>query len=130
MKVINTLTGFKWIAAKLRRYEEQLRQKMGPGFDYDATPFAERAKLLQQHSTFYVFGTEESYGYLPNDYLRDISNGDYQAAFDQLCAQEKVDGSPQSLARTVDCRLLVQRLRRHPRSTCASTAVAPRSRPT
>ena len=37
-----------------------------------------------------------------NDYLRDISNGDYQAAFDQLCAQDKVDGSPQSLARTVD----------------------------
>ncbi len=37
-----------------------------------------------------------------NDYLHDISNGDYQAAFDQLCAQEKVDGSPQSLARTVD----------------------------
>jgi len=37
-----------------------------------------------------------------NDYLRDISNGDYQAAFDELCAQEKADGSPQSLARTVD----------------------------
>ena len=36
-----------------------------------------------------------------NDYLRHISNGDYQAAFDELCAQEKVDGSPQSLARTV-----------------------------
>jgi hypothetical protein len=36
-----------------------------------------------------------------NDYLRDISNGDYQSAFDQLCAQEKVDGSPQSLADTV-----------------------------
>jgi len=37
-----------------------------------------------------------------NDYLRDISRGNYQAAFDQLCAQEKVDGSPQSLAQTVD----------------------------
>ena len=37
-----------------------------------------------------------------NGYLRHISSGDYRAAFDQLCAQEKVDGSPQSLARTVD----------------------------
>ena len=34
---------------------------------YDATPFRERAKLLQEHSTFYLFGSEESYGYLPND---------------------------------------------------------------
>ena len=58
------------IAAKLRAYEERLRAAMGSGFDYDATPFAERAKLLQQHSSFYAFGTEESYGYLPNDYLR------------------------------------------------------------
>ena len=37
-----------------------------------------------------------------NDYLRDISRGNYQAAFDQLCAPEKVDGSPRSLAQTVD----------------------------
>src|SRR5581483_1996655 len=57
VKVINTLTGFKWIAAKLRAYEEKLRAALGPKFDYDATPFAERAKLLQQHSTFYAFGT-------------------------------------------------------------------------
>ena len=36
-----------------------------------------------------------------NDYLRDISHGRYQAAFAQLCAQERVDGSPRSLADTV-----------------------------
>jgi hypothetical protein len=36
-----------------------------------------------------------------NDYLRDISNGNYRAAFDQVCAQDKVDGSPQSLRGTV-----------------------------
>ena len=41
-----------------------------------------------------------------NDYLRDISRGNYEAAFDQLCASEKVDGSPRSLARTVD-RLVI-----------------------
>ena len=36
-----------------------------------------------------------------NDYLRDISHGNYQAAFAQLCAAERVDGSPRSLADTV-----------------------------
>jgi hypothetical protein len=37
-----------------------------------------------------------------NDYLRDISRGDYQAAFGQLCAAEKVDGSARSIEDTVD----------------------------
>ncbi|MEX2043843.1 MAG: phospho-sugar mutase, partial [Opitutus sp.] len=38
VKVINTLTGFKWIAAKMGGYEEKLRAAMGAGFDYDGTP--------------------------------------------------------------------------------------------
>jgi hypothetical protein len=37
-----------------------------------------------------------------NDYLHDISHGNYRSAFAQLCAQERVDGSPRSLADTVD----------------------------
>jgi hypothetical protein len=41
-----------------------------------------------------------------NTYLRDISHGRYRAAFSQLCAQERVNGSPRSLADTVD-RLVV-----------------------
>lgn len=36
-----------------------------------------------------------------NDYLRDLSNADYQAAFDQLCGADQVDASPEGLARTV-----------------------------
>ncbi len=92
VKVINTLTGFKWIAAKMGRYEAELRQAMGAGFDYEATPFAERAKLLQQHSTFYVFGTEESYGYLPNDYLRDKDGNSACLMFAELCAWVKSRG--------------------------------------
>jgi phosphoglucomutase len=92
VKVINTLTGFKWIAAKMRGYEEKLLAAMGPGFDYDRTPFAERAKLLQQHSTFYAFGTEESYGYLPNDYLRDKDGNSACLMFAELCAWVKGRG--------------------------------------
>ncbi|MDP3069321.1 MAG: phospho-sugar mutase [Opitutaceae bacterium] len=92
VKVINTLTGFKWIAAKMGGYEAQLCAAMGPGFDYEATPFDQRAKLLQQHSTFYVFGTEESYGYLPNDYLRDKDGNSACLMFAEVCAWVKSRG--------------------------------------
>jgi phosphoglucomutase len=92
VKVIKTLTGFKWIAAKLRGYEDQLRAAMGPGFDYEAGTFEERAKLLLTHSTFYVFGTEESYGYLPNDYLRDKDGNSACLMFAELCAWVKGRG--------------------------------------
>ena len=92
VKVINTLTGFKWIAGKIRGYEDKLTSAMGPSFDYDATPFRERARLLQEHSTFYLFGTEESYGYLPNDFLRDKDGNAACLMFAELCAAVKERG--------------------------------------
>ncbi|HEY0967264.1 MAG TPA: phospho-sugar mutase [Opitutaceae bacterium] len=92
VKVINTLTGFKWIAGKMRGWEEKLTAAMGPGFNYDATPFRERAKLLQQHSTFYLFGTEESYGYLPNDSLRDKDGNSACLMFAEVAAWVKARG--------------------------------------
>lgn len=96
VKVINTLTGFKWIAAKMRGYEETLKrsllEKSGIALDYDATPFETRAKLLLQHSTFYLFGTEESYGYLPNDFLRDKDGNSACLMFCELAAWVKGRG--------------------------------------
>jgi phosphoglucomutase len=92
VKVINTLTGFKWIAAKMRGYEDKLAKAMGPGFSYDGTPFRERAALLQKHSTFYLFGTEESYGYLPNDSLRDKDGNSACLMFAEVCAWVKSRG--------------------------------------
>jgi phosphoglucomutase len=86
VKVIETLTGFKWIGARIHLYEERLRAAMGPGWDYDKTPFAERARLLMKHSTFFVFGTEESYGYLPNDGVRDKDGNAACLMFSELCA--------------------------------------------
>ncbi|MBT6462729.1 MAG: phospho-sugar mutase [Opitutae bacterium] len=75
LKLINTLTGFKWIGEKLRHYEETLcanyLEATGVALDYDATPPEARAKLLQKYSTYYVFGGEESYGYLASDRVRD-----------------------------------------------------------
>lgn len=75
LKVINTLTGFKWIGAKLRQYQEtldqRLREDQGISLNYDDTNYQTRARLLLDYSTFYVFGGEESYGYLANDLIRD-----------------------------------------------------------
>ncbi len=97
VKVINTLTGFKWIAAKQRAYEEQLkaalRKEQGIALDYDATPFEIRARLLQKHSTFYAFGCEESYGYLPNDSLRDKDGNAACLMLAEVCAWVKARGS-------------------------------------
>jgi len=96
VKVINTLTGFKWIAAKIKGYEDQLKgallKEQGIALDYDATPFETRAKLLQKHSTFYAFGCEESYGYLPNDYVRDKDGNAACLMFAELCAAVKAQG--------------------------------------
>jgi len=92
VKVINTLTGFKWIAAKMRGYENQVREKMGAGFDYDATPLAERARLQQLHGSFFVLGNEESYGYLANDALRDKDGNSACLMLAELCASVKARG--------------------------------------
>ncbi|MEZ5413835.1 MAG: phospho-sugar mutase [Opitutaceae bacterium] len=92
VKVINTLTGFKWIAAKQRGYEEQMLKAVGADVDVAALSFPERAKLLQKHATFYAFGTEESYGYLPNDYLRDKDGNSACLMFAELCASLKERG--------------------------------------
>ncbi|MFT3870525.1 MAG: phospho-sugar mutase [Nibricoccus sp.] len=96
VKVINTLTGFKWIAAKIRGYEEHLKTKIlsseGIALDYDATPFESRAKLLQKYSTFYLFGGEESYGYLGNDYVRDKDGNAACLMLAELCAWVKSRG--------------------------------------
>lgn len=49
--VVEVLTGFKWIADRVRRYEEA-----GAG-----------GEPIKQ----YIFGAEESYGYMPCDFVRD-----------------------------------------------------------
>jgi phosphoglucomutase len=96
VKVINTLTGFKWIASKMRRYEEELkaalRAEQGIALDYDGLTLEMRAKLHLRLGTFYVFGTEESYGYLPNDFVRDKDGNAACLMFAEVCAWVKSRG--------------------------------------
>jgi phosphoglucomutase len=96
IKVINTLTGFKWIGEKIRIYEDELkaelRKKTGLDIDYDATDFRKRCELLQEHSTFYAFGGEESYGYLASDSVRDKDGNSACLIFCELAAALKKEG--------------------------------------
>ncbi|MDQ8199048.1 phospho-sugar mutase [Pelagicoccus enzymogenes] len=91
IKVVNTLTGFKWIGEKLRIYQDEACEKGGVS-DYDSLSLKERAELLQKHSTFYVFGGEESYGYLPNDTVRDKDANAACALFCEIGASLKAQG--------------------------------------
>jgi len=97
IKVINTLTGFKWIGEKIKDYEDELKQhlkaELGIGLDYEATTYRKRVELLQNHSTFYAFGSEESYGYLPTDFVRDKDGNAACLAFAEMAATLKKKGS-------------------------------------
>ncbi len=96
LKVINTLTGFKWIAEKINGWEKvlvrNLFEKTGIALDYDRTERRRRAELLQEYSTFYVFGGEESYGYLSGDLVRDKDGNGAVLMFCELAAAVKKSG--------------------------------------
>ncbi|MCX6935763.1 MAG: phospho-sugar mutase [Verrucomicrobia bacterium] len=64
MKCVETLTGFKYIGAKLGIYEKKA------GGRGKVTAEEWRRKRIEQ-STFFVFGGEESYGYSGGDFVRD-----------------------------------------------------------
>ena len=84
ISVVNTLTGFKWIAAKLRKYEEALPQDKVS--DYRSLSEEESRKLRLEYSKFFVFGGEESYGYLGSDFVHDKDGNGAVVMFAELVA--------------------------------------------
>ncbi len=97
LKLINTLTGFKWIGEKLNNYQKTLRDAVletsGITIDYDRLPLNTKRELLMKHSTFYVFGGEESYGYLCDDSVRDKDGNAASVALVELAAYLKSQSS-------------------------------------
>ncbi len=93
IKTINTLTGFKWIGAKLASYEAKMKEhlfdKEGLVIDYDTCSIWTRADMLLDYSTFMVFGGEESYGYLISDKVRDKDANGAAVLFCELTAYLK-----------------------------------------
>ena len=61
LRCVETLTGFKYIGAKLGKYEHGIPEGLRQNY-VDLTE-KETRRLRLEHSSFYVFGGEESYGY-------------------------------------------------------------------
>ncbi|MFT3992366.1 MAG: phospho-sugar mutase [Luteolibacter sp.] len=90
VSVVDTLTGFKYIAGKLRKYEEAIpADKKG---DYRSLSEAETRELRLQYSRFFVFGGEESYGYLGSDAVRDKDANGATLMFAEVAAYAKSQG--------------------------------------
>jgi phosphoglucomutase len=107
LRCVETLTGFKYIGAKLRKYEEALGRdaalRRDPGdSDTDADgaahrPYQEMTEeetrdLRLKHSSLYVFGGEESYGYSGGDFVRDKDGNGAVIMFCEVAAYAKSKG--------------------------------------
>ena len=94
VRCVETLTGFKYIGAKLAKYEhaipEQLRRS------YADLAETETRRLRFAYSSFYIFGGEESYGYSGADFIRDKDGNGAVIMFCEVAAYAKSRG------RTID----------------------------
>src|SRR5436189_612885 len=90
LRCVETLTGFKYIGAKLGNYEraipEHLRRNYVELFE------EETRKLRLDHSSFYVAGGEESYGYSGADFVRDKDGNGAVIMFCEIAAYAKTHG--------------------------------------
>lgn len=84
VQCINTLTGFKWISAKLAKYEAALPAEILA--KYRDLPAAESREARLKYSKFLVFGGEESYGYMGDDFSRDKDGNGAVVMFAELAA--------------------------------------------
>ncbi len=82
--VVNTLTGFKYIGGKLGKYERALPEEIRSRYR-QMTEVETRAARLT-HSKFFIFGGEESYGYMGVDWMRDKDGNGAVLMFAELAA--------------------------------------------
>ncbi|MDP3848921.1 MAG: phospho-sugar mutase [Luteolibacter sp.] len=88
--IVDTLTGFKYIAGKLRKYEDAIpADKKG---DYRSLSEEQTRLLRLEYSRFFVFGGEESYGYLGSDAVRDKDANGATLMFAEVAAYAKSVG--------------------------------------
>ncbi|MBK1791410.1 phospho-sugar mutase [Persicirhabdus sediminis] len=96
--IIDTLTGFKYIAAKLEKYENAIpADKKG---NYRELSEEDSRALRLEYSRFFVFGGEESYGYLGADFVRDKDGNGAAVMFAEVAAYAKSQGK--SIAALLD----------------------------
>ncbi len=94
VRCVETLTGFKYFGAKLEKYEDALPADIRKKYRQMSEEETRTARL--KHSSFYVFGSEESYGYSGADFVRDKDGNAGAIMFCEMAAYAKSRG------RTVD----------------------------
>lgn len=87
---VETLTGFKYIGAKLGKYEKALPPDVQQ--KYRDLPEEETRRLRLEQSSYYVFGGEESYGYSGGDFVRDKDGNGGAIMFCEVAAYAKSRG--------------------------------------
>jgi phosphoglucomutase len=87
LRCVETLTGFKYIGAKLGKYERAIPEHLRKNYVDLTEPETRRLRLL--HSLFYVFGGEESYGYSGADFVRDKDGNGAVIMFCEVAAYAK-----------------------------------------
>jgi len=90
LRCVETLTGFKYIGAKLGKYERAIPEEMRQNY-VDLTEEQTR-RLRLDHSSFYIFGGEESYGYSGADFVRDKDGNGAVIMFCEVAAYAKSRG--------------------------------------
>jgi len=90
MRCVETLTGFKYIGEKLGKYEAALPADVRK--HYRDLPELETRNLRLTHSSYYVCGGEESYGYSAADFVRDKDGNGATVVFAEVAASAKSRG--------------------------------------
>jgi phosphoglucomutase len=90
LRCVETLTGFKYIGEKLGKYETALPAEVRK--HYRDLPELETRNLRLQHSSYYVCGGEESYGYSAADFVRDKDGNGSTVVFAEVAAYAKSRG--------------------------------------
>src|SRR5438309_180241 len=94
VRCVETLNGFKYFGAKLEKYERALPAEIRRKYRELSEEETRAARL--KYSSFYVFGSEESYGYSGADFVRDKDGNAAGIMFCEMAAYAKSRG------RTVD----------------------------
>jgi phosphoglucomutase len=90
LRCVETLTGFKYIGAKLGKYEAALSTE--DQARYRTLSEEETRALRLAHSSYYVCGGEESYGYSAADFVRDKDGNGSAVVFAEVAAYAKSRG--------------------------------------
>jgi phosphoglucomutase len=90
LRCVETLTGFKYIGAKLAKYERAIPETLRQ--DYSKLSEEKTRELRLTHSSLYVFGGEESYGYSGSDFVRDKDGNGAAIMFCEVAAYAKSIG--------------------------------------